>query len=152
MATDVRRTDIMFVVPQRSCSGLQWSKTKWCVYLYSNCRKWPQVLQECDIITFGWFNCWRQHLLPDTVLYHTSRHVISQMEIDFVIVSLYCKNTVLQKIQHSSHILLIGVLLKSLTSSMVKIALRKLFAGILFYAAVWCCWCWLRSDPNLSIF
>ena len=42
-----------------------------------------------------------------------------------------CKNTVLQKIQHSSHILLIGVLLKSLTSSMVKIALRKLFAGIL---------------------
>ena len=42
-----------------------------------------------------------------------------------------CKNTVLQKIQHSSHILLIGVLLKSLTSSMMKIALRKLFAGIL---------------------
>ena len=42
-----------------------------------------------------------------------------------------CKNTVLQKIQHSSHILLIGVLLKSLTSSMVKIALHKLFAGIL---------------------
>ena len=57
-----------------------------------------------------------------------------------------CKNTVLQKIQHSSHILLIGVLLKSLTSSMVKIALRKLFAGILFCAVVWCCWCWLRSE------
>ena len=79
----------MFVAPQRSCSGLQWSKTKWCVYLYSNCRKWPKVLQECDIITFGWFNCWRQHLLPDTVLYHTSRHVISQMEIDFVIL-VFC--------------------------------------------------------------
>ena len=74
MGTDVRRTDTMFIAPQRSCSGLQWSKTEWCVYLYSNCRKWPQVLQECDIITFGWFNCWRQHLHPDTVLYHTSRH------------------------------------------------------------------------------
>ena len=159
MATDVRRTDTMFIAPQRSCSGLQWSKTKWCIYIYSNCRKWPQVLQEYDIITFGWFNCWRQHLLSGTVLYHTSRHVISQMEIDFVIVSILCrriltaekphrscKNTVLQKIQHSSHILLIGVLLKSLTSSMVKIALRKLFAGILFCAVVWCCWCWLRSE------
>ena len=109
MGTDVRRTDTMFIAPQRSCSGLQWSKTEWCVYLYSNCRKWPQVLQECDIITFGWFNCWRQHLHPDTVL-----SILQDI--------IYCM-CLFQHVgkQDRTHA----------RTHMVKIAWRKLVAGIL---------------------
>ena len=169
MATDVRRTDIMFVAPQRSCSGLQWSKTKWCVYLYSNCRKWPRVARM-------WYNhIWLIQLLETTftsryctVPYFKTCNLTNGNWLCYCVSILCrriltaekphrsCKNTVLQKIQHSSHILLIGVLLKSLTSSMVKIALRKLFAGILCGCVVLLVlvakWVKGKHHPNLSIF